>query len=152
MTDTRLYSRLRLGVSQLIGQPVTNVVCAAPDLAVLVGRAMISPEVDPKTKAYLILAGLYTGSGLDVLPEAILGPIGLVDDGIVILEAVHRLLNETDPDVVDKLWPGDVSVLRLLQRWVGDSRDGVRQYVVRPIARWIRRTVGQAVAGSGGVP
>ncbi|MCK5691009.1 DUF1232 domain-containing protein, partial [Myxococcota bacterium] len=70
------------------------------DLAVLMGRAMASPDIDTKTKGLLIMAGLYTSAGIDLIPESLLGPIGLVDDGIVIISALNELLNESDQRVI----------------------------------------------------
>jgi uncharacterized membrane protein YkvA (DUF1232 family) len=149
-TDNRFYTRLRDTVTAVLPEgaaQAAGVVLAPADLAVLIGRAVISPHIPAPTKAYLILAGLYTSSGLDLLPEAVLGPIGLADDGVVILEALHRLLNQTDPAVIDALWPGEVSALRAIQRWTFEARKTVQIYVVRPVARWIRRAIASAIAG-----
>lgn len=149
-TDTRAYSRIRLAIDSFVPSevaPVAAALLAPADLVVLIGRAMVSPDVEPKTKAYLVLAGLYCGAGLDLVPDALLGPIGYTDDGIVVLEALHRLLNDTDARVLEQLWSGDPRVLAHLQQWVGQAREGVHRYVVRPLAQWLRRVIGQAIAG-----
>jgi len=153
MNDNRLYARVRSFVGSSL--PVeaarfTAIVLSPADLVVLIGRAMVSPQVPAKTKGYLIFAGLYWSAGYDLIPEAILGPIGYTDDSIIVLEALHRLLNETDPEVIERLWPGDPQVLHTIQRWIGEAREGVQKYVVRPLVLWVRRAIGGFVAGRAG--
>lgn len=151
MASTGFYNGIRWRMTSALPRELSGAVgvaLASADLAVFIGRSMFSPFVSPQTKAYVILAGLYTGSGFDLVPEALLGPVGLADDSIVVLEAIHRLLNETHPDAVRSLWPGDLETLACLQRWVWTAREAIARHIVRPLAAWIRRAVGRAVAGS----
>ena len=40
---------------------------------------------------YVILYAIYTFSPIDILPEAILGPIGLLDDGMVVAGMLRQI-------------------------------------------------------------
>ena len=40
---------------------------------------------------YIILLAIYAISPFDILPEAILGPVGLIDDGIVIAGIIRQI-------------------------------------------------------------
>ena len=44
----------------------------------------------PRTKILVIMA-IYMVSPLDILPEAVLGPLGLADDGLVMINMVRML-------------------------------------------------------------
>jgi uncharacterized membrane protein YkvA (DUF1232 family) len=50
------------------------------------------------------------------LPELLLGPIGLVDDLIVLGAALSRLVNYVHPDVVRSHWSGQGDALEAIQR------------------------------------
>lgn len=45
---------------------------------------------DPRFK-YVILLAIYTLSPFDVLPEAVLGPLGLLDDGIAVAALLRQI-------------------------------------------------------------
>jgi uncharacterized membrane protein YkvA (DUF1232 family) len=40
---------------------------------------------------YLIMLAIYTFSPFDLLPEAILGPIGLIDDGVAVASMIRQV-------------------------------------------------------------
>lgn len=40
---------------------------------------------------YLILFAIYTFSPFDLIPEAILGPLGLLDDGIAVAGIIRQV-------------------------------------------------------------
>ena len=40
---------------------------------------------------YLILLAIYAFSPFDLLPEAIIGPAGLIDDGVVIANMIRQM-------------------------------------------------------------
>lgn len=47
---------------------------------------------NPRIKNILLL-GIYTLSPIDLMPEMILGPLGLADDTFVIMEILRQLSN-----------------------------------------------------------
>ncbi len=116
------------------------------DLAVLMGRAMASPDIDTKTKGLLIMAGLYTSAGIELIPESLLGPIGLVDDGIVIISALNELLNESDQRVIQDLWEGSPENLYKIQSFIWNIHSRTTLYIVRPFATWLRNSLAQVIA------
>ena len=58
----------------------------------------------------------YALSPVDLIPAALFGPIGLVDDLLVVSAALSRLVNEVHPDVVRSHWPGRGDALHAIQR------------------------------------
>ena len=67
--------------------------------------------------------GMINASTIDLLPEIILGPIGLADDLLVVGAALNRLLGDVHPDVVRSHWSGQGDALDAIHRvtaWSGD--------------------------------
>ena len=89
---------------------------AAPDLFHLLCRLVIDKEVAVSDKAALAAAIVYFVSPIDVLPEAIAGPVGYVDDVAVAAFVLNRLINTTAPEVVRRHWAGDADILDLIRQ------------------------------------
>jgi uncharacterized membrane protein YkvA (DUF1232 family) len=87
-----------------------------PDLTVLLLRLMRDPRVPVRAKLIALLGVGYLVSPIDVLPGLILGPLGLVDDLVVLAATLSRLLNCAHPDVVRSHWPGKGDALEAIQR------------------------------------
>lgn len=139
--ERRLYDRLR---AQIVGRPagsrsgVGDLLLLMPDMAILLLRLMADPRVPPASKAIAVLAIGYVLSPLDLLPEIILGPIGLIDDLVVLGTALSRMLNHVHPDVVRSHWSGQGDALDAIQRvssWTEEQLFGrVRSVFRRVIA------------------
>lgn len=119
LRERRLYDRMRTRVIQTRpGAPsgVRDLLLLLPDLTVLLARLLSDDRVPLGSKA-LAVAGIgYVVSPVDVLPGLLLGPIGLVDDLLVVTAALSRILNHVHPDVVRSHWSGQGDVLDALQR------------------------------------
>ncbi len=85
-------------------------------------------QVSRRTKRMVGAALGYFVFPLDALPEAIIGPLGYVDDVIVGLILVDHLLNgenEEEKELIATLWQGtpeELAVLRTLLKGVDFSR------------------------------
>jgi uncharacterized membrane protein YkvA (DUF1232 family) len=63
------------------------------------------------------LAGLaYLLSPIDLLPAFLFGPLGALDDLVVVTAAASRLVNHVHPDVVRMHWSGKGDVLDAIHR------------------------------------
>ena len=63
-------------------------------------KLLTDPEVPPLVKLIPAGALLYFLSPIDVLPEAMLGPLGIADDVGVIFFAMKTFVNMSPPHVV----------------------------------------------------
>jgi uncharacterized membrane protein YkvA (DUF1232 family) len=88
----------------------------APDLFHLLVKLSLDPEVPGPRKIKLLGAIAYFISPIDVLPEALLGPLGLLDDIAVAAWVLNLMVNESDPEIVRKHWAGDGDGLEVIQR------------------------------------
>jgi len=88
----------------------------APDLFHLLWKLSTDPDVAPTDKVKLAAAIAYFISPIDLIPEAVVGPIGYVDDIALAAYVLHSIVNHTDPEVLRRHWAGDGDVLDVIQR------------------------------------
>jgi uncharacterized membrane protein YkvA (DUF1232 family) len=119
-SERRFYDRLRTRVVDAPepghGSGVRDVLLLLPDFTVLLARLLRDPRVPRRSKWIALLGVGYVLSPIDLLPAMLLGPLGLVDDLIVVTAALSRLLNHVHPDVVRSAWSGQGDALDAIQR------------------------------------
>ena len=89
---------------------------ATPDLFHLLCKLSIDKDVPVKEKAKLAGVIAYFVSPIDLIPEAIVGPIGYIDDVSLAAYVLNQIVNNTDPEVIKRHWAGEGDVLELIQR------------------------------------
>ena len=144
--ERRLYDRLRGFVIQRApgdASGVRDLLLLLPDLTVLLGRLLRDPRV-PVGSKLVALAGLgYVISPIDLLPALIFGPLGLLDDLVVMGATLSRLLNHVHPDVVRSQWPGKGDALDAIHRvtaWTEQQVVGRLQSLLYALLRRPRRS------------
>ncbi len=88
----------------------------APDLFHLMWKLSADPDVPAKDKVKLAGALAYFISPIDLIPEAMLGPIGYVDDIALAALVLNGIVNHTSPEVLARHWAGDEDVLVAIRR------------------------------------
>lgn len=88
----------------------------APDLFHLLARLVLDHRIPTAEKASLGAAIAYFISPIDLIPEAVLGPAGYVDDVALAAFVLHRLINAGHGAVAKELWAGDDDLLESIQR------------------------------------
>jgi uncharacterized membrane protein YkvA (DUF1232 family) len=89
---------------------------AAPDLFHLLCKLAIDKEVPVGEKAKLAGAIVYFVSPFDLLPEALTGPLGYIDDVAVAALVLNSLINKVAPEIIRRHWAGDKDILDLIQQ------------------------------------
>jgi uncharacterized membrane protein YkvA (DUF1232 family) len=106
------------------GHKYAEYILVAPDLVHLLVRMTLDDRVDTKSKAKLGAALAYFVSPIDLIPEALLGPIGYTDDVAVACLALNAVLNEPGHrEVAREHWQGDGDLLELIQRVLGVANE-----------------------------
>lgn len=119
--ETEFYHRLRKTVRIWSGgpkgraTPYVDLILAGPDLFMLLVRLSRDERVGRADRTRLAGAVTYFINPLDLVPEAILGPLGLVDDIALSGLVLHEVLERTDPAIVRWHWEGDVDILELVR-------------------------------------
>ncbi len=117
--EQRLYDRLRASVVEWrpnTSSGLRDMLLLLPDLTVLLIRLTRDARVPLGAK---ILAGAgvaYVLSPVDLLPEGLLGPVGLIDDLLVVSAVLSKLLESVHPDLVRSHWSGHGDALDAIQR------------------------------------
>lgn len=133
--ERRLYDRWRGALVKPVAgasPDLRDALLVLPDLAVLVLRLLRDARVRPGDKAIAVLGLAYVLSPIDLLPEFLFGPLGLLDDAFLLALTVSRLVNRVHPDVVRAHWSGQGDVLDAIQR----------------VSAWAERQVGTRLRGA----
>jgi uncharacterized membrane protein YkvA (DUF1232 family) len=88
----------------------------APDLFHLICKLAIDPEILVADKAKLAGVIVYFISPVDLIPEALIGPFGYVDDIALTAYVLNGIITHTDPSIIQKHWAGEGDVLDLIQK------------------------------------
>jgi len=139
--ERRLYDRLRAQV--VVPVPgersgVRDLLLLLPDLSVLLFRLMRDPRVPVSSKAVAVAGAAYLLSPIDLMPALLMGPIGLLDDLIIVGMALSRMLNRVHPDVVRSHWPGQGDALDAIHRVTGWAEQAFSSRV-RRLAAWFSK-------------
>ena len=145
--ELRLYDRLRASVLDVRpGQTsgLGDLLLLLPDMVVLLFRLVRDPRVPLGSKLIAAAALAYVVSPIDLVPEVLLGPIGLIDDLLIVGAALSRLLKVVHPDIVRQHWPGQGDALDTIDRVMSWANENV----TARISNTVRRLIG-SVSGSG---
>lgn len=93
-----------------------ELVLLAPELFKLLCTLLLDNRVPGVCKAKLGIAVAYFVSPVDLIPEAVVGPIGYLDDVAVAAYALNSILDETSPEVLRELWSGKGDVIAAINR------------------------------------
>ncbi len=111
------YRRWRRGIRKWVernsNSDKADILLLVPDLFMLCVGLIADRRVPPQFKASLVSAAAYVLSPVDLIPEALVGAAGLVDDAGVLVFVLHGLLSvkDVDPreweDILRDNWAGD---------------------------------------------
>jgi len=118
----RFYDRVRSSIHRYIEKKGTVVeksvefLLLVPDVFILLWRLTKDSRVTGKNKVLLGSAVAYYIFPFDIIPEALVGPIGYLDDLVFGVYVLHKILQDTDPAIVREHWSGSEDVLETIQR------------------------------------
>jgi uncharacterized membrane protein YkvA (DUF1232 family) len=108
-----------------------NYILLVPDFFYLLVRMTLDDRIPAIDKAKFAGVIAYFISPIDFLPEALLGPLGYLDDLVLTCYVLNLYINQQDEAgkaVVNELWPGDQDVLNTIQsvlkkadEWLGSG-------------------------------
>jgi uncharacterized membrane protein YkvA (DUF1232 family) len=112
-----------------------DMLCLAPDFVHLMARLLLDARVPAAAKSQLMAALLYFMSPLDLLPEALLGPAGYLDDIALAALVLDGLLNRVDPAVLRQHWAGRDDVLVIIRRVIASADEMIGSGLWRRLRR-----------------
>jgi uncharacterized membrane protein YkvA (DUF1232 family) len=140
--EQRFWDRLRARVVRSrepgAASGLTDLLMLLPDLSVLLLRLLRDDRVPVSSKAIALAGVAYVLSPIDLLPGLIFGPIGLVDDLVIVGASLSAILNRVHPDVVRSHWSGQgdaLAAIHSVTSWVEDNVTGGLQKVLTRLRR-----------------
>jgi len=119
--QTKFYDRLRQSIlnwaeSKGIGSKYLEYILLAPDLFLLLVRLMMDSRVEAMLRTRLLAVAAYFISPVDLMPEALLGPIGYTDDVIVTAIGILSMIKDVDEEIIREHWSGKGDIFAVLQK------------------------------------
>lgn len=140
----RFYDRIRKMMTMYLSrkgrQPgrIQDALFFAPDIFILLWRLTRDERVSSRNKVLLGTALAYFIFPLDIMPEALLGPIGFLDDVIFGVYVLNRMLVDTDEQILRDHWSGSGDVLEVIQRLLKSADGLVASDVVNAIKKMVK--------------
>ncbi|MGB4677811.1 MAG: DUF1232 domain-containing protein [Aggregatilineales bacterium] len=120
------------------GKEITKYVLLVPDIVALMVRLMGDSRVSGTLKAEIAAASAYIILPVDLMPEAVMGPAGLIDDaiiGMIALNRVFKAMGQAGADILRQYWDGDEDVLKVMQELL----DRADRFVTGPVWSGIKK-------------
>ncbi len=112
------YQKLRKQVAEYLENKnfeYSDLVLLVPDFFHLLVKLMLDPRVPSDKKLKFAAVVAYFLTPFDLLPEAVLGPIGYMDDLALAAYVLNDFVNNEDLDIVYEHWAGKGDVLANIQ-------------------------------------
>ncbi len=112
------YKQLRSQIDEFLSKKnfkYAELLLLAPDLFHLMVKLSLDSRVPREKKVKLIAAIAYFISPLDFIPEAILGPIGYMDDLAIAAYVLNDFINNQNMDILYEHWAGSGDILAQIQ-------------------------------------
>ncbi len=141
----RFYDRVRRSIQKYIDRKggvlgkTTEFLLLVPDIFILLWRLTTDSRVIGKDKVLLGSAVVYFILPFDLIPEAIVGPIGYLDDLVLAVYVLNTILTHTDPDVLREHWTGSEDVLVTIQRVLTAADTLVETNILGRIKKMIKK-------------
>ncbi|WP_139491274.1 YkvA family protein [Brevibacillus dissolubilis] len=134
----RFYDKLRGRIEKFVrdkglNDNLTSILLLAPDLFVLLARLVLDKRVSMQAKTIAGLAIAYYIAPIDLIPEAITGPIGMLDDIVVAVYALRKILVDTDEHIVLHHWNGQDNLLEVITNIIKKADDLVGHNILKRI-------------------
>lgn len=117
--------------------PWVEYLLLAPDLFHLLCGLAMDPEVPRAEKAKLAAAIAYFVSPIDLIPEALLGPVGYADDVALAAYVLNGIVNKTRPEVLQRHWAGDGDALEVVQRTLAAGDRLLGSGLWKRLKKWV---------------
>lgn len=139
----RYYDRVRRSIAAYLerrGKAVGKTgefLLIVPDVFMLLWRLVNDGRVSGKNKVLLGSGIAYYLFPLDIIPEAIIGPTGYLDDLVFAVYMLNRVIGDTDPEVLRQHWSGSEDVLRVIQNILNSADNLVGSDVLSRLKKMV---------------
>ncbi len=142
---TRFYDRIRKSIHSYVEnkgsavEKTAEYLLLVPDVFILLWRLVNDSRVTGKDKVLLGSGLAYFIFPFDLIPEALVGPIGYLDDLVLAVYILHKVLTGTGEEVVREHWSGSEDVLAMIQRVLGAADSLIGSDMFGKVKKMVRR-------------
>jgi uncharacterized membrane protein YkvA (DUF1232 family) len=142
---TRFYDRIRSSIHSYVEkrgsavEKTTEYLLLVPDVFMLLWRLVNDPRVNGKDKVLLGSGLAYFIFPFDFVPEALVGPVGYLDDLVFAVYVLNKVLTNASEDIIREHWSGSEDVLAMIQRVLGAADNLVGSDVFNKVKKMARR-------------
>lgn len=142
---TRFYDRVRKSIQSYLDskgnavEKAGDYLLLVPDVFMLLWRLANDPRVNGKDKVLLGTGVAYFIFPFDLIPEAIVGPIGYLDDLVFGVFVINKIVSSAGENVVREHWSGSEDVLAMIHRVLGAANHLVGSDVLDKVKKIVRR-------------
>jgi len=119
------------------GREATEILLLVPDLLLLFAGLARDQRVGQRHKLFAGAVVAYLLSPFDLLPEALVGPLGMADDVVVAFLALDCLLNQLPRDILLSHWRGERDLLEVAKLGTALGCRLVPRPLYDRIVRWL---------------
>jgi uncharacterized membrane protein YkvA (DUF1232 family) len=141
----RFYDRVRTSIRDYVDRKgkvlgkTAEYLMLVPDVFILLWRLTNDRRVSGKDKVLLGSALAYFILPFDLMPEALVGPIGYMDDLVFAVYVLNKMITSTDPAILREHWSGSEDVLAMMQRVLNAADSLVGGDIVGKLKKLIKR-------------
>ncbi|MGD8396785.1 MAG: YkvA family protein [Candidatus Eiseniibacteriota bacterium] len=125
-----------------LGHETTEVLLLVPDLLLLFVALARDPRVDRRFKLLAGAVAAYLLSPVDLMPEALLGPLGMADDMVLAFLALETMLNHVPREILLDHWRGRRDLLEVARLGTALGSRLIPRALHDRVLRWLRRAGG----------
>ena len=107
----------------------------APDLFHLLTKLVIDKSVSIETKSKIAAVIVYFISPIDLIPEALIGPGGYIDDIVLAAYIINIAINQTSAEIVNKHWAGEGNILSVIQNITKDASNMIGKGILSKLKK-----------------
>jgi uncharacterized membrane protein YkvA (DUF1232 family) len=141
----RYYDRIRSRIQKYLEnkggvvEKTAEFLLLVPDVFILLWRLANDSRVNGKNKVLLGTSIAYYLFPFDIIPEAIVGPMGYMDDLVFGVYVLNKILGDTDAQVLREHWSGSEDVLTSIQKVLGAAETLVSSEMLNRLKALIGR-------------
>lgn len=146
------YDRLRARMlaaadrqSQKLGKPAVEALLLVPDVFILLVRLALDKDVPPAARSLIGGALAYFVLPVDLLPEAVIGAPGFLDDLVLAAAVLSQAMGGELEPYARKHWNGDQELRQVLR----DVSDSAHHLLGRDLYQRLRRVLARRGVGLG---
>lgn len=113
----------------------------APDFFYLLVRLMLDKRVPIKAKAKIGIVVIYFLSPFDIIPEALLGPVGFADDLVLAVWTINSLMRSVDREVLLEHWPAEQNLFVTMEKIMAASDNWLNKGPYQKLKTFFRERV-----------